>query len=83
MTPAQAAAELRHFHNIFDLLPDVPAIYDEWLRLVLAHNVQGKQAHDARLVAVMNTYGITYLLTFISAGFRRFSEITIVHPQDV
>ncbi len=83
LTAAQAAAELHYFQNIFDLLPDVPAIYDAWLRLVLTHDVQGKQAHDARLVAVMKAHGITHLLTFNIADFRRFSEITLVHPRDV
>jgi predicted nucleic acid-binding protein len=83
MTPAQAETELRQFQNLFDLLPDIPTIFDHWLQLILAHAVQGKQVHDARLVAVMQAHNITHLITFNTDDFRRFPEITIVHPRDV
>jgi hypothetical protein len=35
------------------LLPDIPAIYPVWKRLVHAERVQGVKVYDARLVAVM------------------------------
>lgn len=83
MTPTRAAVELRYFQSVFDLLPDIPAIYDQWLALVMAHNVQGKQAHDTRLVAVMKVHSITHMLTFNTADFRGFTDIVIVHPREL
>ena len=35
------------------------------------------------LVAAMHVYGVSHLLTFNVADFRRFSNITVQHPQDV
>ena len=43
-----------HLESSMDFLPDTPAIYTEWLRLVTAQPVTGRQVHDARIVAAMN-----------------------------
>ncbi len=69
--------------RIFTRIPDLPTIHDEWRRLVVAHAVQGRQVFDARLVAVMTAHGITHILTFNDADFRRYPAITVVHPRDV
>src|SRR5436305_381745 len=61
LTVAQAAAELIGLRTLFPLLSDTPAIYREWESLVVAHNVSGKNAHDARLVAAMAVHGLTHL----------------------
>ena len=43
--------------------------------------VAGKQVHDANLAATMRAHGITRLLTFNDADFRRFgSAIELVAP---
>ena len=85
MTPIHAERLVRRLRLLFPLLPDTPAIFDEWLRLVVAANVSGRQVHDTRLVAVMLTHGITHLLTFNVKDFLRFQPfgITVVHPADV
>lgn len=83
LTAAVAATRVREFESVFSFLPDTPDIYLHWRTLVEKYDVKGKQVHDTRLVAVMLTHGITHLLTFNSADFRRFSEITVVEPQDV
>ncbi|MGH9327283.1 MAG: hypothetical protein ACRD2B_11465, partial [Terriglobia bacterium] len=46
------------------LLPDVPAIYAVWKRLVYEHGVQGVKVYDARLVAIMSVYAVESVLTF-------------------
>ena len=51
--------------------------------LVVNHQVVGKQAHDTRLVAAMLAHGLTDLLTFDVRDFKRFTEITVVNPQDI
>ena len=79
MTPAQAANWLRFFRRRFLLLPDREEISDVWQKLVETYGVSGFRAHDLRLVAAMQTYGITQLLTFNAAHFRHL-PITILDP---
>ena len=62
----------------FSLPADTADIYVHWHKLILEYNVQSRQVHDARLVAVMLTYGITHILTRNAADFRRYQEITVV-----
>jgi hypothetical protein len=50
---SETLSELGRLKALFLLLPDTPAVYPEWERLVTAHQVIGKHAHDASLVAVM------------------------------
>lgn len=83
LSPAQVDSILTRLEAVFDLLPDLPAIHDEWRQVVLSVGVRGRQVHDAHLVAVMKAHGITHLLTFNDADFRRYPGITVVHPQDL
>jgi predicted nucleic acid-binding protein len=76
-------AELNDIRSRFPLLDDTPDVFPTWLRLVSAEGVSGRQVHDARLVAVMDVHSITHLLTFNTNDFRRYSTITVVHPEDV
>lgn len=80
---ADTAAHIKTFQETFTLLPDTPEIFLEWQRLVEVHSVSGRQAHDARLVAAMLAHGVTHLLTFNDADFKRYTEITVVNPQTI
>jgi hypothetical protein len=79
---SQTSAEIAKIEAIFTLLPDTPAIYVEWKRLVSKHNVQGVQVHDSRLVASMNVHGVERLLTFNTADFARFG-ISLLYPSSL
>jgi predicted nucleic acid-binding protein len=81
MTAIQAEAELARIEAQFPLLPDTPAVYQEWRRLVMAHAVLGVRAHDSRLVASMLVHGVTHMLTFNVQDFSRYPEITVVHRR--
>jgi predicted nucleic acid-binding protein len=83
MTPPAAAGELTQLKSMFLLLPKTSAIYPVWESLVTQHQVSGKSAHDARLVAAMKVRGLTAILTFERAGFSRFPGIQVVNPADV
>lgn len=83
MSPDTAAIELARLKRIFEFLPDTPAIYTIWEGLVTQHEVSGKPAHDARLVAAMLAHGLTSILTFDKTGFSRYAGIEVVHPADV
>lgn len=74
---------LSQLEGILLLLPEVPAIFPEWRRLVAAHVISGFDVFDARLVAIMHAYGIKDLLTFNGADFSRYSMINVVDPSAV
>lgn len=79
----QTSAELTRIKSVFHLLPDSPAIYPEWEKLVTQHAVLGKNVHDARLVAAMTVFGLDTLLTTNKPDFKRFAGITAIEPKDV
>jgi hypothetical protein len=83
LTPAHVQAEFGRLKSLFTVLDDTPAVFPEWERLVVAHQVSGKNAHDARLVAAMNVHGIPHLLTFNKPDFQRYQGITALSPQEV
>lgn len=80
---AQAESQLNILKTMFVLLDDTPEIYSAWERIVIRYQVTGKQAHDARLVAAMELHNLSHLLTFNDNDFKRFTEITVVNPQNV
>lgn len=82
MTTGQAGQWLRFFRRRFTLLPDREELSTLWQDLVERHNVTGFRAHDARLVAAMQSYGITRLLTFNALDFGNFA-VVIVNPAAV
>jgi predicted nucleic acid-binding protein len=74
--------EIHRLLDQFPLLPDTPAVFEEWLRLVSSRGVTGKQVHDARLVAVMNTHRVGHLLTFNIGDFKGY-DVTIISPDEI
>lgn len=81
--PAEAEIELRDFDNMLILLPEPPDIAARWRALVNEHTVRGKQAHDARLVALMEAHGLAHLLTLNGSDFARYPGITSLNPADL
>jgi predicted nucleic acid-binding protein len=79
MTVAQAGHWLRFFRRRFSLLPDRAELSSLWQALVEGHGVTGFRAHDVRLVAAMQSYGITRLLTFNARDFHGM-PLTILDP---
>jgi len=76
-------AELASIEELLTLLPDSPGIYPEWKRIVADYKVMGVKVFDARLVAVMNVYGVRSILTYNTADVTRYTGLTILHPSDV
>jgi predicted nucleic acid-binding protein len=83
LTVDETARQIGKLKALFTLLPDSSDIFGEWEHLVLQHQVSGKQAHDARLVAAMKVHNVTHLLTFNIPDFKRFTGITVVSPTNV
>ncbi|PSB17399.1 PIN domain nuclease [filamentous cyanobacterium CCP1] len=83
LTVEEAAHESSLLKGLFTLQLDNPEIYNVWEQLVVKYKVNGKQAHDTRLVASMIAHQIPHLLTFNVADFKRFSEITTIDPRHI
>jgi predicted nucleic acid-binding protein len=80
---ARAQSDLAQLKALYRILNDTPDILPEWERLILQHEVIGKNGHDARLVAAMIIHGIDRLLTFNVADFRRYREIVALSPETI
>lgn len=78
----EAEAKVAELLRQFPLLPETPAVFPEWLRLVSQLGTIGKQVHDARLVALLNIHGVPHLLTFNVADFRPYGTLA-VSPEQV
>lgn len=83
MSGDEVRKEVGNIEALLTLLPDTPAIYSEWKRIVAQHNVQGVKVYDARLVAVMTVYSVDSILTFNADDFKRFGNITALHPSSL
>jgi predicted nucleic acid-binding protein len=83
LTTIETESKLDGLWPTVRLLRDERTIYERWRELVADYNVLGKRCHDARLVAAMLRHDVKHLLTFNSADFARYPEITVVAPHDV
>ena len=50
---------------------------------VRKHQVLGKEAYDAKLVAAMRVHQIKRILTYNEQDFRRYEDLQILHPDQV
>jgi predicted nucleic acid-binding protein len=82
MIPEQASQWLGFFMRRFTVLPDREDLFVRWHDLVRRLGITGLRSYDARLVAAMQSYGITRLLTFNMNHFRIF-PITVIDPTSL
>ncbi len=80
-TPGQARGDVDVLCQAYRLLPDPPDLLRSWLELCAKHEVRGKQAHDARLVACMRAHLVHQLVTFDNRDFDRFPEVQCIVPR--
>jgi predicted nucleic acid-binding protein len=77
----RAAREVSELQERFPLLPETPAIFARWLELVKKLPISGKRVHDARLVAVLQSYAIDHLITFNTSDFNVFPALSLLDPH--
>ena len=78
--PGRLRAEVEALQRQFPLLEDTPDVFRQWLALMNAYDVSGKQVHDAH-GTVMQAHAVTYLLTFNTSDFTRYAAVRPVHPS--
>lgn len=82
LTPSDARALIESTRGKLTLLRDERGIFGLWMTLVDQYSVEGKSAHDTRLVAAMQRHSIANLLTNNKSDFARF-PITALTPLEV
>ena len=83
LTARQIRNQVANLREMFTILPEPPDMADRWQDVADKHSVQGKQAHDARIAALMLAHDLTHILTFNVDDFARYSDIAAVTPQDI
>jgi predicted nucleic acid-binding protein len=83
LTPGDAETALREAEVWCEWLLEPGDIASRWRKIVNRHGVIGRPVHDARLIALMEAYGLAHLLTLDEGDFTRYTNITVLHPNDV
>ena len=73
----------RVIERTLKFLPDPADHYSRWTALIDAYQIVGVNAHEARLVAVMEANGVREILTFNSRDFQRYPGIIVIDPASV
>jgi predicted nucleic acid-binding protein len=79
----RTAREVVELQKRFPLLDESSEIFARWLELVKQFPISGKRVHDARLVAVLQTYGVENLITFNLSDFAGFPSLSLVDPRSL
>jgi predicted nucleic acid-binding protein len=82
MATEQASQWLGFFMRRFTVLPDREDLLARWHDLVRVLGITGLRSYDARLVAAMQSYGITRLLTFNADHFGIY-PIRVLDPTSI
>jgi predicted nucleic acid-binding protein len=77
---AIVAERIRFFTTHFQVADENATVTENLLALLTNLEVKGKQIHDANIVATMQAYGITHLLTNNVADFQRFAHLITIVP---
>ena len=79
----QTERKVNIIQKYFQLLPDNPATFYEWRKLVSDYKISGLQVHDTKIAASMNIHNISTLVTFNEKDFKRFVGINVINPKDI
>jgi len=58
-------------------------VFAQWEQLVTLYVSEGKQNHDARIVAATIVHSVPRILTFNDSDFTRYAEIDVISPIQV
>ncbi|MCU0446671.1 MAG: type II toxin-antitoxin system VapC family toxin [Microscillaceae bacterium] len=67
--------EIQDIKSTFNLLSETKSVYGFWEKLIENFEINGKTAHDARIVAFMQAHQIKKLYTLNVADFQRFTSL--------
>jgi predicted nucleic acid-binding protein len=73
---------VQSFRASFRLVEETGLVLDALADILRTIPVAGKQVYDANIVATMQVYGISHLLTHNTADFARFSRFITIVPLE-
>jgi predicted nucleic acid-binding protein len=76
-TADEALSELEALLPSLEVLGETEESAARLRDLVRRYQVRGKQIHDANIVAVMLSHGVSRLATYNRTDFERFKEVTL------
>ena len=82
LTTDQTSQWLLFFQRRFTVLFDRDDLLERWHELVKTLGIKGFRSHDMRLIAAMQCYGITRLLTFNGGDFKG-CKVTVIDPASI
>jgi predicted nucleic acid-binding protein len=74
LTISQVIREIEAIKKLFQIADETVGVRDKLIELIQQYPTQGKQIHDANLVATMLAYDIDTLLTLNVSDMQRFSD---------
>ncbi|HEX8230710.1 MAG TPA: PIN domain-containing protein [Chloroflexia bacterium] len=77
---ASLRTEVELFTRQYHVAEDNADVTERLLQIVGSVAVGGKQIHDVNIVATMQVYGVTHLLTHNVSDFARFSQFITIIP---
>lgn len=80
LSTAETERDVNDLLAAFTFLRDERAVYERWFDLVRLYQVQGKNVHDARLVAAMERHQLQHVLTFNEHDFHRYARLSVLSP---
>lgn len=83
LSAAEVEKRLKTIEKLGSLLAFTTASYAVWRQLLIDHSITGVAVHDARLVAVMKTHGVSHIMTLNSGDFQRYDGIVVQLPEDI
>ncbi len=82
-SPEQALNQIEEIKKEYPVLPEHPAAFAHWERLIRRYRPINRQVFDARHVALMIVHRVPEILTFNDKDFEFYSEIKVLNPFDV
>lgn len=75
LTIEQVVHEIEAMKPLFQIADETATVRDKLLELLQQYPTQGKQVHDANIVATMLAYKVDTLLTLNVADLKRFEDV--------
>lgn len=83
LAPRATMQRMRLIERAFHRLQESDAAVAIWKDLLTTYSVSGVETHDARLVASMKVHGVANIVTFNTADFSRYTDVSAIHPANL
>ncbi len=78
----EAIAQVELLYNFFSIADETEEVTGQLTQLIHSYSVQGKQIHDANVVATLLTYDLVHLFTLNLADMKRYLPEIIIFTLD-